>query len=442
MCYGASIFSKSTKVGSSCEISNIRFHDLTGVDAYEAIDLRRPVDGLDSSGASARFWAHLRGSQESHDLVTQLVLGVVPVGRWMRSYAKLRRATDLSKRCIWKLTAPSNQSIESDVTDSQLVLDSSVPSPSGFQTTSTPSSTNIWIHGSLTATVPPRTLQSEQWAPPAPLDRQVSSMSNMEAQATSVPAIHDQVQKSKEKSSLLGRAWDKYESGVGKLAGWVSRGSGNLGSLISKRPMMTLVLSIIISILICLGWMRFGMENESDKLWVPNNSKAIEDRDVVESQYPRGQSGASLYAQDKADPTSNALLIPITWEIFKVHAKILAIEVDGETNGSRVTYAQICNKDFNGDCRNSGYLNYFGYSFDQFISAIDGSYTDPTVGNATAFVEITSQTKYPDGKSISMLSLYGGVVFNYSPFSVASAQVIAVDYPMDGDVSDGVAESW
>jgi hypothetical protein len=180
---------------------------------------------------------------------------------------------------------------------------------------------------------------------------------------------------------------------------------------------------------------------------VPQKGKARDDKAYVESLYPQAQDGASFYAQLKPSRYAefgfdNAVQMPVTWEMFQLHDKVMALRVDDD-NGKAVTYSDLCLRSLDGSCQMAnGYLWYWGKNFTTYLADVQGSPLNPAVGNFTAFKQQVSRVVYPDGTPVSLLSVFGGTTFSFNPFSLTSAKVIASDYTLDSTVSTSTAQRW
>ncbi|KAJ9526189.1 hypothetical protein QJQ45_009653 [Haematococcus lacustris] len=160
------------------------------------------------------------------------------------------------------------------------------------------------------------------------------------------------------------------------------------------------------------AWDRY--EGSMSGAGVPQKGKAVDDKKYVQSNYPQGRQGASFYARLKPEQyqafngTDNVLQLSTTWEMFQLHQKVMAIAVIG---GNRTyTFTDVCLRSIDNTCDSkSGYLWYWYKDFTYFLNAVQGSATDPRVGNETAFRLQVSSTTYPDGNGVSLLSLFGGV---------------------------------
>lgn len=45
----------------------------------------------------------------------------------------------------------------------------------------------------------------------------------------------------------------------------------------------------------------------------------------------------------------------------------------------------ICERSLSGECATGSYLNFWGWSFDTFVTNVSGSATDRTAGNSALF---------------------------------------------------------
>jgi hypothetical protein len=179
---------------------------------------------------------------------------------------------------------------------------------------------------------------------------------------------------------------------------------------------------------------------------VPQTGKARDDRAFVQV-YPKSREGGSFYAQLAPQHWggfggNNAVQIPVTWEMFRLHDKVMAFTV-ADDNGKDVSFTDLCFRSLDGSCSlSNGYLWYWNKDFAQFLASIGGSTTDPLAGNQTAFREQVSSVVYPDGQPVSLLSVFGGTDFSFNPFQLKSAAVIASDYTLDDSVSEATAKRW
>lgn len=59
-----------------------------------------------------------------------------------------------------------------------------------------------------------------------------------------------------------------------------------LGRLIGKSPVLTILIAVLVAALCGIGMLKFVQENRSDKLWNPQDSKALAHKKIVETRYP------------------------------------------------------------------------------------------------------------------------------------------------------------
>ncbi|KAG1663695.1 hypothetical protein FOA52_013263 [Chlamydomonas sp. UWO 241] len=251
-------------------------------------------------------------------------------------------------------------------------------------------------------------------------------------------------------SGPAGKLWAGYLNAVGSVTHGLSWANRKNGQFSANHPWWMLAVTLVIGALCCVPWgPSFKYESDANVLWVPRNSKAAVDGDYIAGLFPYRRAGASFYAQLQPDKyaefggSENALVIPVTWEMFQLDTKIRKISVEGNSKGKNVTYADICEQTASGSCVTSGYLNFWDMSFATFVANVSGSATDRTAGNNAAFQAQATSTTYPDGQSVQTLVVFGGVEFAYTPTpAVSASNVIGSDYWINGNVRSAVAERW
>ncbi len=91
---------------------------------------------------------------------------------------------------------------------------------------------------------------------------------------------------------------------------------------------------------------------------VPQEGKARDDGDYVDAYYPKSKDGASFYASLQPSRYAqfggnNALQIPVTWEMFQLHNKVVALSVALD-NGTQANFSTLCYKKKSGGCDLAG----------------------------------------------------------------------------------------
>jgi hypothetical protein len=96
--------------------------------------------------------------------------------------------------------------------------------------------------------------------------------------------------------------------------------------------------------------------------------------------------------------SNNAIQIEVTWVMFQLHNKILAVTVNDHDTGRPVSFKDLCYKNVDGTCDlASGYLRYWNKNFTYFIESIQGSTTD--LLRAT---EQLSSSKFPISRTLTV----------------------------------------
>ncbi len=136
---------------------------------------------------------------------------------------------------------------------------------------------------------------------------------------------------------------------------------------------------------------------------MPQSGTIIDEQNYVQDTYPQAQQGASFWAQLNPaqyaafNGSSNALLIPVVWEAFQLNQQILNLTV-ADDDGKMVSFKDICYRNRTGGCAiDTGFLWYWNGDFATFVQSVNGSMTNPLVGNTTAFMQRAGTLTYWDG---------------------------------------------
>lgn len=60
------------------------------------------------------------------------------------------------------------------------------------------------------------------------------------------------------------RGWRAYERGLGRLVAAASSAYRALGIWTFRRPVLMLILTTVFTLGICIGWLRFRIDNSTD----------------------------------------------------------------------------------------------------------------------------------------------------------------------------------
>ena len=136
--------------------------------------------------------------------------------------------------------------------------------------------------------------------------------------------VDDAVTATKKQPTALQRAAQAVDhaiaAGTAKVATWVS-----------TKPWTTIALALFISALCTLGFMNIKSEDQPDKLFVPDNSRAFRDRRWVESRFPNDASVSTMILDHKNG--RNLLDKEALLEVFDVYDRVLATSSDGGNRG-------------------------------------------------------------------------------------------------------------
>ena len=128
----------------------------------------------------------------------------------------------------------------------------------------------------------------------------------------------------KKQPTALQRAAQAVDRGI-------AAGTAKVATWVSTKPWTTIALALFISALCTLGFMNIKSEDQPDKLFVPDNSRAFRDRRWVESRFPNDASVSTMILDHKNG--RNLLDKEALLEVFDVYDRVLATSSDGGNRG-------------------------------------------------------------------------------------------------------------
>ena len=111
----------------------------------------------------------------------------------------------------------------------------------------------------------------------------------------------------------------------------IAAGTAKVATWVSTKPWTTIALALFISALCTRGFMNIKSEDQPDKLFVPDNSRAFRDRRWVESRFPNDASVSTMILDHKNG--RNLLDKEALLEVFDVYDRVLATSSDGGNRG-------------------------------------------------------------------------------------------------------------
>ena len=136
--------------------------------------------------------------------------------------------------------------------------------------------------------------------------------------------VDDAATATKKQPTALQRAAAAVDHGI-------AAGTAKVATWVSTKPWTTIALALFISALCTLGFMNIKSEDQPDKLFVPDNSRAFRDRRWVESRFPNDASVSTMILDHKNG--RNLLDKEALLEVFDVYDRVLATSSDGGNRG-------------------------------------------------------------------------------------------------------------
>ncbi|XP_077246845.1 uncharacterized protein LOC143886669 [Tasmannia lanceolata] len=213
------------------------------------------------------------------------------------------------------------------------------------------------------------------------------------------------------------------------------------GTWVARNPTLVLCSSLAVTLLLCLGLIRFKVETRPEKLWVGHGSKAAEEKQYFDSHlapfYRIEQLIFATVPVSKLGKPPSIVTDRNIQLLFEIQKKIDGIRAN--YSGSMVSLTDICLKPLGHDCATQSVLQYFKMdpeNYDEFGGVQHAEYC---FQHYTSAETCLSAFQAPIDPSTSL----GG--FSGSNYSEASAFVIT--YPVNNEIDktgdeNGKAVAW
>lgn len=136
------------------------------------------------------------------------------------------------------------------------------------------------------------------------------------------------------------------------------------------------------------------MENEGDKLWIPQDSRAIKDERYVEDHFDAGLRGGSVLFVPTSAANRDLINLDVFDRIWDIHEDIVK-----KVKGDGKNFEDLCAiKDNDNECFVVGPVQFFSG---------DRDYYDSVVQNRDDLAAALSATTYPDGSEVNRNQIFG-----------------------------------
>ena len=162
----------------------------------------------------------------------------------------------------------------------------------------------------------------------------------------------DDVTATKRQPTALQRTAQAIDHGI-------AAGTARVATAVSTKPWTTIGVSLFVAALCTLGFMNLRTEDQPDKLFVPDNSRAFGDRRWVESRFPNDETVSTMILNHKDG--WNLLDKAALLEAFDVYDRVMAISTDGGTRGYDSRSCAVNNVNPALPCQKSGILAFWGW---------------------------------------------------------------------------------
>jgi len=141
---------------------------------------------------------------------------------------------------------------------------------------------------------------------------------------------------------------------------WCDRLFSRLGYICAKFPVMTIMISVLVVVLMSLGWMRFEVETDPVRLWVAPDSAAAQEKAFFDDQFgPFFRAEQVFLVNDTAEGAGPVLSYETLDWWFGVESQIQRLK-SFETG---VTLDKVCFKPIDDACVVQSVTGYFQGDF-------------------------------------------------------------------------------
>ncbi|XP_024370575.1 uncharacterized protein [Physcomitrium patens] len=202
------------------------------------------------------------------------------------------------------------------------------------------------------------------------------------------------------------------------------------GEWVAYNVKKVLAVSILITVVLCLGLIRLNVETRPEKLWVSPGSKAAEEKEFFDSHLaPFYRIEQIILATIPANKGSSAPSV-VTDEnlqlLFDIQAKVDSLR--GNYSGKLISLQDICLKPLGTPCATQSVLQYFKMDADLFLDYEGADHAE------FCFEHYSS--------SEACLSAFGGpvdpttILGGFSGNNYTQATALVVTYPVVNAISD------
>lgn len=233
---------------------------------------------------------------------------------------------------------------------------------------------------------------------------------------------------------------DSSSTGANRTTGPIKRGSWwprlhakankaadnvfyRLGYWVAGHPKRTLLISLVLVVLCCFGFVNF--EESDGDIWVPRTSLSKDQEEIVSDAFDDSGTFAVILMENPAEGGSvlTKQALDALWEL---DAKVLAVETEGKT------YADLCTTDTDGvTCAqpSRGVTRFWGNSFDTYESSVSSD------ADVLAAVNVD---RYPDGSAVVLKAVFGNSLTYDDSGDVSGATALTQTYALQSeDDEDG-----
>ncbi|GLI67802.1 hypothetical protein VaNZ11_012090 [Volvox africanus] len=160
-----------------------------------------------------------------------------------------------------------------------------------------------------------------------------------------------------------------------RISSAVDRGLTNfyrsLGRLIARRPWLVIFICTAVTAACLVGFLRFEVEDDAEKLYTPQNAPSFKDKEYVDANYPSESLSVKILCLDRAQSGGSVLTKEALLEHLRAY-KLITSQVVA-VKGKSYTWSDVCDTGSgnNTRCRVESILQFWEFNETTLLSDPD-----------------------------------------------------------------------
>lgn len=206
----------------------------------------------------------------------------------------------------------------------------------------------------------------------------------------------------------------------------IARMCALVATYVAYKPKKTLLLALVFVALLSTGWLRFRDEDNPEKLYAPQDTKAFRDRQWFEDRFDDAASPSNVLIDQ--DSSANLLSRDSLLDLFRLFDYIKSLDAFDGKYGYDERYCQLVSWEQSNNCQKDGILalwdwNRTTFELDQDVLA--------TINNASAIADCCS----PSTRTVEVERVAAKLRYDENG-RIVSAGSLRLAFYLQNDIND------